>query len=557
MRRLILLVLCVILLSIPVSAVSGISSAQSQAVLGVDGDCQITLNITLQMDGAVPGLVFPLPKNAQTITVNGVLVSSQVSGSVRNVDLSDFVYGAGTYSLTLRYVLENAVTGEGKNMQLQLPLLSGFAYPVDAMSFSVTLPANPTEEPLFTSTYYQESVATVMDIKVVENVISGVFLQRLQDHESLTMVLPVTEAMFPEASSRWEMDTVDLLILAFALLALLYWVLTMRCRMPDKDMRTTAPEGITAGEVGCRLSGQGVDFTMMILSWAQMGYLLIQPVENGRVLLHKRMTMGNERSEFENRFFRDLFGSRRVVDGTGQHYAYLCSKARRYVPGRKLYFLRSSGNPLIFRALAAGAGIFGGISLAAGFVADPGWRAALAVLLGILGGVFAWQIQAAGKAIHTRQRILLVIGIAVGALWILLSALAGEAAIGLISVGFQLLVGLAAAYGGRRSESGIQAMSDILDLRRYLKKVSDEQLRRILKDNPNYFYDLIPYAMALGVDRRFGRKVSKMRLPECDYLTTGMDGHMTVREWTQLLRQTVRSLDALQLRLPIDRLLRK
>jgi hypothetical protein len=36
-----------------------------------------------------------------------------------------------------------------------------------------------------------------------------------------------------------------------------------------------------------------------------------------------------------------------------------------------------------------------------------------------------------------------------------------------------------------------------------------------------------------------------------------MDGHMTAREFDQLLRDTVNTMDVLQKRLPIDRLLGK
>ena len=36
-----------------------------------------------------------------------------------------------------------------------------------------------------------------------------------------------------------------------------------------------------------------------------------------------------------------------------------------------------------------------------------------------------------------------------------------------------------------------------------------------------------------------------------------MDGQLTAAEWNQLLRETVASLDALQKRLPIERLLGK
>lgn len=559
MRRIVLLLLCIAILAVPVSAVSSVTSARNQTQVATDGTCQITLALTLQLEESVSGLVFPLPKQAYDISVNGTSVKGIASGSTRNVDLTDFVSGAGTYSLVLRYGLSGTVTeSTGGKLTLTLPLLSGFSYPVDDLSFSVTLPGEPNSTPDFTSTYYQETVAAVMDLSVEGAVISGTFLQRLQDHETLIMTLAVSEDLFPDVrNTPWAMDTVDILTFGFGALAVLYWLLTMGCKWPKRTLRATPPEGITAGELGCRLSGQGLDLTLTVVSWAQMGYLLIQPDDNGRVLLHKRMQMGNERSEFENRYFRALFGKRKVVDGTGYHYARLCRKARRHVPGRRLYYRRNSGNPAVFRGLAVAAGVFNGISLASAFVSNSGWRVVLSVLLGSLGGLAAWQIQAAMKSLHSRNKWPLLTGLAAGALWILLSIPAGEWGIGLFSVIFHGFVGFAAAYGGRRSESGTQAMRDILGLRRHLKTVKPEDLKRILRENPNYYYELVPYALALGVDRAFSRRLGRARLPECTYLTTGLDGHLTAQEWTQLLRETVRSLDALQLRLPLDRFLGK
>ena len=126
---------------------------------------------------------------------------------------------------------------------------------------------------------------------------------------------------------------------------------------------------------------------------------------------------------------------------------------------------------------------------------------------------------------------------------------------GLFTLLLQVFTGLASGYSGKRTQLGKQQQVDILGLRQYLRNISDVQMQQIILHNPNYFYQMAPFAMALGVDRAFTRHWGAKRLPECEYLTTGMDGHMTAREWNRLLRDTVNALDALQKRLPFDRLL--
>lgn len=555
MRRVFLFLLCCLTLITAVSAAGTVTDLQSATTVAGDGTCQVTLTVQLRLDEIPAELYFPLPARARDISLNGGIARASLSGNVRRVNLRDSVHAAGTHTFTIQYALPDAVTaGKDGALTLTVELLSGFAYPIENMSFTVTLPGTPEKKPEFISTYHQESVETLMDCAVTDAVIRGSFRQSLKDHESLTMTLPVTEKLFPQAiTKKWSLSTDDIAMYVCAAAALLCWLLTLRCLPPRRVRRTKEPEGLTAGEMGCCLTGRGVDLSAMVVSWAQMGYLMIQLDDNGRVLLHKRMEMGNERSEFENRCFRSLFGRRRTVDGTGYHYALLCRKAGRTVPGVRKYFLKFSGNRNVFRALAAGIGVFGGISLALAFSDDTIWRVLLAILLSALGAVSAWWIQAGAGTVHLRAKAELYRALGCTALWLILSAWAGEWVVAVFVLVSQWLAGFAAAYGGRRSELGRQTMAEILSLRRYLKSVSKGELRRILEGNPEYYYTLAPYALALGVDRAFARQLGAMQLPECSYLTTGMDGHLTAREWNQLLRDAVAALDERQHRLPFEK----
>ena len=73
---------------------------------------------------------------------------------------------------------------------------------------------------------------------------------------------------------------------------------------PRQSARRTRRKGVTdmskrrRYHTGSRLTFTGADLTMMVFSWAQLGYLVIHLDDNGRVMLHKRMDMGNERSSF-------------------------------------------------------------------------------------------------------------------------------------------------------------------------------------------------------------------------------------------------------------------
>ncbi len=556
MRRILTFVCLILLLAVPVSAFSGISSASNQTVVAPDGKAQVTMSVVLTLDSIPPGLGFPVPGNAENITVSGVAANSSYSGGLRHIDLSNFIAFAGTHTLVIRYDLPGVVAPEKETLILKLPLLCGFEYPIDSLNFSVTLPGPIENIPNFSSTYYPDAIETMMTVIRKDATVSGSVDQRLQDHETLTMILEVNPEMFPDCvEESWSLNTTEMVMICLAILTILYWLLFMRGLLPKPSRRTTAPAGITAGQIGCHLAKQGVDFTMMVLSWAQMGYILIQLDDNGRVLLHKRMDMGNERSEFENRAFRNLFGKRLVVDGTGYHYAMACRKASVSIPGVQEDFQNRTGSPMLTRILAAAVSAVSGISYAAILAKNPGWQVVVSILLVVLGFVCGWLIQNFGKALYSRHRFHTLPAMVAASLWFFLGHLAGEWHVALIVIVFELISGLGALFGGFRTDGGKQVAAEILGLRQYLVKLTEEDWKQILRRNPHYFYDIAPYAIALGIDRKFVQRLGRKRLPECPYLTTGMDGHLTAAEWNQLLRETITALDALQKRLPIDRML--
>ncbi|MBQ2785151.1 MAG: DUF2207 domain-containing protein [Oscillospiraceae bacterium] len=559
MRRILIAVLCCLMLVTAVSAASSVTDLQSNTTVTENGTCEVTVTLQLKLEEVPAKLLFPLPSDARNITVNGGPARTSLSGSVRNVNLSSSIHSAGVYTVTLHYDLPDAVTlNKSEQLILTLQLLSGFAYPIEKMQFSITLPGVPEHRPQFVSTYLQESADSYIDCTVDGSVIHGSFKTSLKDHESLTMTLVVPEDQFPQPiSKRWSLSADDIVMYSCMAGTFLYWILTMRALPPRKKRRTQEPEGLTAGHLGCALTRQGVDFTALVISWAQKGYLLIQLDENDRVLLHRRMEMGNERSEFEVRAFRTLFGKRRTVDGTGSHFSRLSRKVSAITPNIRSFYLPGSGNPRILRLLCAAVAVMGGVSLALAIANDTIWQILLAVVLIVAGALLSFWILNGAAAVHLRRKQSLFFALTASFLWLLLGVWSAEWGNALLMLLFLWFMGFAQAYGGRRSDTGKQAMSEILGLRRHLSTVSKEELQQILRSNPEYYYALAPHALELGVDKAFARQMAGRKLPQCSYLVTTEDGHITAKEWNQLLRTAASAMDASNQRSMLEKLLGK
>lgn len=562
------LLLCVLVM--PASAESAASTVDLYCTVNTDGDCLVTMQVSLRLENSYQSLSFPLPPTAKSITLNGSNVSSTRTDSAVLVDISRITKDyLGEAILRFEYTLPEAVrvnkesvleklkNGEEltDRLILEIPMLCGFELPVESLKFTVTMPNGAmTNQPTFTSTYRQASVESDLNILITDNQIIGSSKTGMNDRDGMTMTMVVPESMFPTVSTYVRNGNPELVPIAvFAVLALLYWLLRLRTLPIHRVDATTSPEGVTAGELGCRLTLCGGDLTMMVFTWAQLGYLIISMDENGKVLLHKRMDMGNERGPFENKIFRLLFGSRRVVDATGDTYAKLCLKTARQVPQQKNMYKGSSGNIKIFRALACVCQIFAGICVAMN-LSETLWLATImAVILGVVGAVTGWLIQDMAYRTHLRGKVPVLLGLVSILLWTVLGLLSGQVWIPLgVSLG-QWVYGYFAAYGGRRSDLGRHDAGQVLGLRQHLKHVPKASVNRLLMNDPDYFFNYAPYAIALGVMGPFGRAFGGRKLDQCPYLVTNITGRRTAEEWGHLLQDTADIMDTKSRRMQIER----
>ena len=563
-RRILAAILCVIMLTTYVYAESGATKVESWSTVSSNGACQVTMTVRINMDSPASALTFPLPRGAQDVAVNGSSARTYSSANDPNVVLTDLSFLNGymgestvTFSYTLSDVLRSEHNADTKRSYLvmSIPLLCGFDYPVKELVFSITMPGDVTgKKPTFTSGFLQTNIESIVNCVTGGSLISGSITRTLQDREKLTLEMEVDEDMFPGKLIIPRDGNPEVLPMSIcAALALVYWLLMMRCLPLLRQRRTEVLEGVTAGEIGSHLTAAGADLTMMVFSWAELGYLRICPDKRGRVLLQRRMGMGNERTAFENRCFYSLFSKGDIVDATGVPYARLCLKVSQTISGVKEMYLRRAGNALLFRALACGVSCICGVCYAMNFTTNSTLQVLLSIGLGLLGIITAWAIQDGMYRLHIRGKIPLYISTVATVLWITLGILSGAWIVGLVVTLGQLLAGLAAAYGGRRSDLGRHQAGLILGLRHYLATISKEELERITENNPDFFFQMLPYAIAMGVDTRFAKLFGDQKMPQCSYITANENRKRSAAEWALLLRKTADRMDARQRKMQLEK----
>ncbi len=530
-RFLAVALLCCLLIAVPVMALSGVADISGDATVSADGSCDVRITVRMVLETAQSELAFPLPADASNVQLGGQDARLKQESDRLLVLLPSL--SAGAHTLQLQYSLPCQVAKAKDDTLLTLPILSGFPLPIENLEFSVILPGEITGQPRFNSGYHQENIR--VDTVVSGSTLTAKLVDTLKDHETLSLELPVDEALFDlvmarqRLLSRW--DVASLVLLA---VAMLYFCLFLLPKITRRSRSYTAPEGISAGEVGSCLTGCGTDLIMMVLSWAQLGYILVEQSRNGRVLLHKRMEMGNERSYHEGRIFQLLFGRRHTVDTTGVHFARLSRKVSGRSPLLKQLYKPNSGNLPVFRGLCCAAGFCCGVQMVPfGF-----W----AVVLGLVTAAMSYCIQSGGKCIPLRSKLPLWVGLGCSLVWIVIGGLTHSLSRVVPMVLFQYIAGIFVAYGGKRSELGQRAMAQMLGLRRHMTSATAFDMQMLQQKNPDYFHEMAPYALAMGVDRQFARRFDgKEALPDGGWLKNAPA--MTAQQWANRLRRVA---DAMQ-----------
>lgn len=561
MRRFaICIALLILVLSLSVSAFAATqaTSVTTYATVTSDESCDVTITVTFHLDDPLSRLTFPVPAKANNITLNGSRVSSSASGGVRKIDLTKVTGGMpGDFTAVITFHLNDVVAFDDEGfLVLEVPLLSGFDYPVSKLECSVLLPGEVVTKPSFSSGYHNTNIEQYLTTSVTGATVTCSTNRELKDHETLSMSTHVTDAMFPQSVIRVrDLTSLYILMGVCAGIALAYWLVFLRNVPPLPRSVSAPPEGYSAGQMGSILSLKGADLTMMVFSWAQLGYILITLDKRERVLLYKRMEMGNERSGFEQKCFKLLFGNRTVVDATSLRYALTMQKISKLNPHTQAYAHPKSGSFLPFRVFLALLGMFDGICIGLTLSNEAAAPWLIAIVLGLLCLFGSWYIHTWAEALVSYRKDRLYVSLGLILVWLVLTLFAGTAGLDIWVILGQFLAGLMVTFGGRRTPEGRRASAEVLGLGRYLLTLSRLQTDYVCQHNPDYYYDMIPYAMALGVDRSFASKFGKRPMEPCPYLHAPVSGRMSAAQWNGILQRTVQLMNRKYRSLAADNIL--
>lgn len=544
-RRIVLALLCVLLLTCAVSAVDNeIRSVTTEISVDENGRCNVTTTAQVHFTSSPTTFSFPLNTSAGSISASGADYKISTKNGVAYAVFSDTSGFSGDHTFTCSYTLPCAATkieGEEEDEFLQQFLLNvidgGWEYSILKYSLRMTFPVDVPVQPTWNSAFHGDIIDNSLTIKVSGKMLTVNSVQTLIDHETLEMSLLFPDNTFTiinQAGRTMSVTQIAFFVLLAA--AIVYWFIFLRGKLLLLAAKRPLPgNDATAGEIPCQLFGEKPDIAAMLAHWGNLGYLTVHRSRNGRILLRKQMDMGNERSAAECRLFQAIFRSGSSCDALGKRFRAVCRTNSDAIRKSWLHriFRKKAGSPYLLRAIVLFAAFFLSMATFDQLLPANTLRWFLLPLTSVLGVLLCAVVQFAVDAIYRRHRLLrLICGLISLTLLIVFSAIGQTLALMIVNLLMQLLSVLLTQFGGRRTKAGEEYVRQIIGLRRYLYKMDPEDALQIVHNDSQYFYRMLPYAECLGIGKHFCKHFARWKIEPCAWLT---DAAFTPKSPTEFL----------------------
>ena len=461
---------------------------------------------------------------------------------------------------------------------------------IEQVQFQINMP-HDFDPTLLSFTYglsfSQESEAVTYTVEGQK--ISGQMNRALEPYEALTVALPLPQGYF--STMPQNIDYIAILSqfapFFYAIITILGGLLWFRKGRNQEVIPTVEfypPPGLTSADIGYIFDNQvdTHDITSLILYWASKGYLSIEETTE-KILMFQQSSftftklreLEDTAKSYEKRMFSDLFnvygnGKQVTDEGLKNKFYKTLEDAKRLL----LYgFTHKEENRVYSRWIPFNQAILLLFAMLSNFLAHLAFVSTLfkepiedlamialvvmsVTLVLTFGGlyVFTKARRTGGKWLKVLS--ILLLGVLFG-LFVLLSGIAFNAgrflpvALGLISF---FLLSFAFFNADQRTELGNQYMAKLLGFRSFLMDAEKDRIETLANENPEYFYDVLPFAMVLGVSEAWAKKFEHLTLtPPTWYVTNRPYGNFNSMLFYQSFNNSMASFSSSMASMPSQR----
>ncbi len=394
----------------------------------------------------------------------------------------------------------------------------------------------------------KDAVSYTVDGKTIK----GKLNQKLGIFSGLTIALPLPQGYYVNARERFNLGKFFVkyfvyLLLGLYTVAFLIWYKYGRDRKIFPTVEFYPPKDLTSADIGYIIDGKvdAHDITSLLIYWADKGYLSITETEKKTTfvkrknfILTKLSDLPPSAKDYEREMFDKLFSTygNEIAVSTDQlknRFYNTVSKVRTMILNRYkfnskngIYTVSGEVAGLVVKLIAFLAAFVGTFLLYDSMENDPTstkvvlgliMAAVVSVPLGSLADlIYQWSSIIAGKKLLlTIKRIFINVVVLFG--MIAMAATYGNFIIIVICFMSCFALMLFSMYCRKRTELGDSHMEKILGLKDFIINAERDRINTLVEENPKYFYNVLPFAMVLGVTDKWARDFEHIALEPPDW----------------------------------------
>ncbi len=379
--------------------------------------------------------------------------------------------------------------------------------------------------------------------------------QNIAHHNAITLRAELPEGFWHVDQSKIISANKNAQLLFYAAIVLfvvaIVYLYQNRRRKPLTVIEYSAPDDINSAAVGYIMDevADVSDLSSLIVWWASKGYLRIEEkeVEVGivkrkqkQIILHMIQDLPHDTQGYQRTFWKALFKgdktecniSEDLRDRGNKVKEAITELERHFMGERKLVNFNKKG--MLLMALYV---VVGGLSvLFSSRVAtfDTENLMAITTWLVLIFGYGFWRYRNADKSLtdylreNKGKRIMLMLSMAFMCYYTVnsVSALTGPqnnalpqfAVEGIIIGGWIMVL----FVGSLRIDTKYrkEKLSHLLGFREFIKTAEVPMLKAMVDENPEYFYEVLPFAMVFGLTNKWYEHFANIKISDPDWYTS-------------------------------------
>lgn len=585
LKKIIIIIACGLLMLLPIlqwtKALEAfdINEYNVSLIVNEDGAIDVQETMSVQYNYQRHGLYFNIPtRYNMNFDVDGTKVYKEYKFPINNVKvlsnhnydieyssngvqikLGDADYYADTYeTYKIKYTVHTKDLDLDGRQFLYYNLIGKWDTTIKDFSFKIQMPKDFNEDDL--EFYIGNSLDNInnLDYSIDNNIITGHYNGSIDPNESFTFFLNLDSNYFVYKDHSLQYTIITGLTI---LLLIFTFIIFLKHGKDDElivSVEIDAPEGISSAECGYIIDGNvdNRDIMSLIIEWGKKGYLTINDEKN-KLTFEKNKDIDENEPDYQKKMFHSLFKGRDLVSTKALRETFYTSIQQCRLDLMSYYHEKDlriySYTSIGFRVLAT---IFTLLPISIYTIlvqyntnySPIGLAWLVPIILPIILILIILFISESKRAsmktwaIYSIRVLVLVMYAFSTLIFFIATNLQDSSFISFIVISvYTFIMCFISQRMIKRTKRGNRLLGKVLGLRQFILYAELDRLKALAKDNPYFFYDILPYAYSFNLTDVWSDHFADLEIPEVNWYHTYGDYYGYHR-----INRMLRNLDSAQ-----------